>query len=98
MAYYVETIKNKRGRDAILLRRNWREGQKIIKQTIANLTDLPAAFIQGIDAVVRGGVAFASPEQAFEIARSTPHGQVVAALGMARQLRLEQILHRPPSR
>ena len=96
--YYVETIKNKRGRDTILLRQSWREGQRIRKQTLANLTDMPRFLINGIDAVLRGGVAYSSINQAFRIARSLPHGHVAAVLGTARTTGLERILHRTPSR
>lgn len=98
MAYYVETIRNRRGRDTVLLRQNWREGKRIRKKTIANLTDMPAPIVHGIDAVVRGGTAFTSLDQAFAIVRAWPHGHVAAALGTARQLGLERILDRHPSR
>lgn len=98
MAYYVETIRNKRGRDTILLRQSWREGARIRKKTIANLTDMPAVMISGIAAVVRGKVACASIDQAFGIARSLPHGHVAAVLGTAHSLGLERMLQRTPSR
>ena len=98
MAYYVTTIPNQRGRDTVLLRFDRREGSRIIKKTIANLTDLPASMIHGIEAVVRGGTAFASLPEAFDIARSRPHGHVAAVLGTARRLKLESMLHRQPSR
>ena len=98
MAYYVETIKNKRGRDTVLLRQSWREGDRIRKKSIANLTDMPAFMINGIEAVVRGGVAYTAIEQAFAIHRARPHGHVAAVLGTARAIGLERILHRKASR
>ena len=98
MSIRVERIPNKRGRAAILLRKSWREGKRIRKKTLANLTDLPADKIAGIDAVFRGGVVFASLAEAVSIRRSCPHGHVAAVLGMARGLGLERMLHRTRSR
>ena len=98
MSIRVERIPNKRGRAAILMRRSWREGKRIRKKTLANLTDLSERQIAGIDAVLRGGVAFRSLEEAFSIRRSLPHGAVAAVLGTARHLGLERMLHRSRSR
>jgi len=88
MAYNVETIKNQRGRASILLRHAWRDGHRIRKKTIANLTDLPPAIINGIDTIVRGGVAYDRLDQAFHIARAWPHGHIAAVLGSARKIGL----------
>ena len=98
MSIRVERIPNKRGRAAILMRRSWREGKRIRKKTLANLTDLPEVQIAGIDAVLRGGVAFRCLEEAFAIRRALPHGAVAAVLGTARHLGLERILHRKAGR
>ncbi len=98
MAYRIDTIPNKRGRDTVLLRKYWREGRRIRKQRIATLTDMPATVINGIDAVLRGGVSFASVDEAFSIRRAQPHGHVTAVLGTARAIGLERILDRSPGR
>ena len=98
MSIRVERIPNKRGRAAILMRRSWREGKRIRKKTLANLTDLSERQIAGIDAVLRGGVAFRCLEEAFSIRRARPHGAVAAVLGTARHLGLERMLHRSRSR
>ncbi len=98
MAFNIEIIKNKRGRNTVLLRQAWREGKRIRKKTIANLTDLPQALINGIDAVVRGGVAFARLNDAFRIRRALPHGHIAAVLGTAHSIGLERILHPRVSR
>ena len=98
MSIRVERIPNRRGRAAILMRRSWREGKRIRKKTLANLTDLSERQIAGIDAVLRGGVAFRSLDEAFTIRRSLPHGAVAAVLGTARHLGLERMLHRRRSR
>ena len=98
MSFHVDTIPNRNSPPAILLRQAWREGKRIRRRTIANLSKLPPALIHGIRTVVRGGVAFESLEQAVSIRRALPHGHVAAILGTCRQLGLERILHRNPSR
>ena len=39
---YVETVPNRNSRPAVLLREGWREGGRVRKRTLANLTDWPA--------------------------------------------------------
>ncbi len=94
----VERIPNRRGRACFLMRQSWREGRRVRKKTLANLTDLPPDRIAGIDAVLGGGVVFSSIDAALAIRRSLPHGAVAAVPGTARGLGLERILHRSRSR
>ena len=42
MTYRIDEIPNRSGKPAILLRRHWREGKRIRKETVANLTRHPA--------------------------------------------------------
>ena len=98
MSYHVEAIPNRNRRPTILLRKAWREGKRIRKKTLANLTSLPPGMVEGIRRVVKGGVAFEQPDEAFQIRRSLGHGHVVAVLGLCRQLGLPRILHRLRSR
>ena len=98
MSFHVDTIPNRNSPPAILLRQAWREGKRIRRRTIANLSKLPPALIDGIRTVVRGGVAFPDLEAAVSIRRALPHGHVAAILGLARQLGLPRILHRTASR
>ena len=98
MSFHVDTIPNRNSPPAILLRQAWREGKRIRRRTIANLSKLPPALIHGIRTVVRGGVAFESLDHAVSIRRALPHGHIAAILGTCRHLGLERILHRNPSR
>ena len=98
MSFHIETIPNRRGRDTILLREAWREGAKVRKRTIANLTCLPPAVIEGFRAVLRGGIVLGSPDEVFGIRRSLPHGHAAAVLGTMRSLGFEGILGRKKSR
>lgn len=98
MSIGIETIPNKRGRDTVLMRRYWRNGKKVEKETLLTLTDFPAEVIQGFDAVLRGGAAFRSLSDAIQVRRALPHGHIAAALFTARRIGLENILHRKRSR
>jgi hypothetical protein len=76
---------------ATLLRRSYRENGKVKKETLANLSHLPAEAIDAIRRVLRGETLM-SVEDAFEIERSLPAGHVNAALAMARRLGLAALL------
>ena len=41
MAIYVEKIPNRNSPPAILIRKAWREGKRIRRQTLANISKLP---------------------------------------------------------
>jgi hypothetical protein len=80
-----------------LLRRSYREGGKVKKETLANLSRLPPGAIDAIRATLRGEV-LAPAAGAFQIERSLPAGHVMAALAMARRLELGRLLDRQPCR
>jgi hypothetical protein len=80
-----------------LLRRSYREGGKVKKETLANLSHLPEEAIDAIRRTLRGELLVAA-DQAFAIERSLPAGHVNAALVMARRLELARLLDRAPSR
>ena len=80
------------------MRKAWRDGKRIRKQTLANLTQLPPDLVEGIRRVLKGGVVLTSPQEAFAVARSLPHGHVAAVLGLCRRLGLPRLLHRTASR
>lgn len=82
---------------ATLLRRSYRQGGKVKKETLANLSHLPVEAIDAIRAVLAGKTVM-SVEDAFEIERSLPAGHVSAALTMARRLGLAALLDRSPCR
>jgi hypothetical protein len=66
---YIERIPNRNSRPAILLREAWREGKKIRKRTVANLTDWPEEKIELLRRVLKGE-SIVSPQAAFRIERS----------------------------
>src|SRR6266542_280158 len=82
---------------AHLLRRSYREGGTVKKETVANLSHLTDEVIELIRGTLRGQ-RFVAAEEAFEVERSLPAGHVEAALFMARRLELARLLDREPSR
>jgi len=82
---------------AVLLRRSFREDGKVKKETLANLSYLPAEAIDAIRRVL-AGETLVNAQDAFEIERSLPAGHVNAALAMAGRLGLAKLLDRTPSR
>jgi len=98
MSYHVDVIPNRKSPPAILFRRAWREGKKIRRETISNLTGMPAYIIDGIRAMLKGGVVYKDIKEAFPIKRSLPHGHVAAVYGTAKKLGLDRVLHRKGSR
>ena len=98
MAFYVESIPNRNSPPAVLLRQAWREGKRIRRRTIANLSRLPPETVNGLRILLKGGFAVPSLDLVVSIRRALPHGHVAAVLGLCRQLDLHRILHRRPSR
>ena len=94
---YIETVPNRNSPPAVLLRESYRDGGKIKKRTLANLSKLPPEQIALLRAVLRGE-PLVPAGGGLEIVRALPHGHVLAALGMARRIGLERLLPRGPER
>ena len=81
MAISVDVIPNRSSPPAIQFRQAWREGSRIRRRTIANLSKMPPEMVDAIRAMLKGGVVFACLDEAVTIRRALPHGHVAAALG-----------------
>lgn len=88
---HIDKVPNRGSRPAYLLRESYREGQRVRKRTLANLSSLSDAQIEAIRDVLRGEQV--RPVGAlFEVVESKPCGHVQAVrvamqrLGMARLL------------
>ena len=80
-----------------LLRHSFRDEQgRPRKETLANLTALPDAALEAVRKVLRGET-LVSADEAFEVERSVPHGNVAAAHVMASRLGMRALLG-PPCR
>jgi hypothetical protein len=89
---YVERVPNRNSPPAVLIRESYREGGKVKKRTLANITHLGEENIEAIRALLKGGTVLESVPGAVEVLRTLPHGHVVAALGTARNLALDELL------
>ena len=89
---YIEAVSNRNSPPAILLRESYREGGKVRKRTLCNLSDWPTAYIEGLRGVLKGGTVIPAERDAFTVIRSLPHGHVAAALGTAHKIGLDRIL------
>ncbi len=88
---YVERVPNRNSPPAVLLRESVREGSKIHKRTLANLSDWPQPQVDSLRRLLKGET-LVSPQDALLITRSLPHGHVTAVLGTLRSLGVEQLL------
>jgi transposase len=89
---YIDVVPNRTSRPAVLLREGWREGNRIRKKTIANLTDWPEQKVEALRRVLRNEPVMA-PQDVFVVKRSLPHGHVEAVLGTIRKLGVEKLVY-----
>ena len=96
---YIERVPNRNSPPAVLLRESYREGGRVKKRTLANLSHLSDATIEGLRRVLRGDTVVA-PDDAFTIERSRPHGHVAAVVGTIKKLGVDRLLasRRTPER
>jgi hypothetical protein len=88
---YIDVVPNRTSAPAILLRVAAREGKRIRKRTLANLSDWPPEQIEALRSVLRGE-RLVSPESVFAIERSLPHGHAQAVLATMRRLGIARLL------
>ena len=93
---YVETVPNRNSPPAILLREGRREGKKVHKRTLANLTHWPKDKIERLRRVLKNE-PLVHPDQLFLIERSLPHGHVEILLEAMRRLKLPALIDPRPS-
>jgi transposase len=95
---YIERVPNRNSPPAVLLRESYREGSKVRKRTLANLSKLPDHAVNGLQALLKGGVTIASLPDSFKITRSRPHGHVAAVLGSLKNTGLHNLISSENSR
>jgi hypothetical protein len=91
---FIDTIPNRKSPPAILLRESYREGGRVRKRTLANLSKLPQALIEGIARLLAGGKVAGKGDSKpdLEIVRSLGHGHVWAVRATMRKLGLDRTL------
>src|SRR6516225_2267475 len=80
LAMYIESVPNRNSPPAILLRESFRDGAKIKKRTITNLSDWPAELVEGLRTLLKGGTATPADRESIIVRRALPHGHVAAVL------------------
>jgi transposase len=93
---HIDVVPNRGARPAYLLRESYREGARVRKRTLANLSALSEAQILAIRAVLRGEPVSPLAEQ-FEAIASRGHGHVQAVRVAMQRLGLESLLAARPS-
>ena len=94
---YVESVPNRNSRPAVLLRETRREGDRILKRTLANLSDWPAQKVETLRRLLRDET-LVSPSDLFTTSRSLPHGHVEVVLSLIRRLGVDRLISSTPSR
>jgi len=88
---YIDIVPNRKSPPAILLRESIRQGEKIVKRTLANLSNLSIDQAQAIRRILKGE-KLVLPEEHFTILSSRPHGHSEAVLLTIRRLGLDKLI------
>ncbi len=92
---YIDIVPNRTSPPAILLREAYREGGRIVKRTLANLSHWPMAKVEAMRAVLKSnGDVQVLPcgDMPFEVIRSVPVGHVAAVVGAMRRLGIPDLI------
>jgi len=89
---YVESVPNRGSPPAILLRETYREDGKVKKRTLLNLSDWPRERVEGLRALLKGGVVMPPGTESLQVIRTLPHGHVSAVLGVIGKIGLDRLL------
>jgi hypothetical protein len=94
---HIHIVPNRGSPPTVLLRESYREGSKVGKRTLANLSSLSAAQIEAIRAALRGE-ALQPMAQCFEITASRSHGHAHAVALAMQRLGFASLVASRPSR
>jgi hypothetical protein len=95
---YIDLVPNRGSKPAILLRESIREGKRIRKRTIANLSALTLDQAEAIRLVLKGEGLAPAAGGGLECLRSLAHGPVEAVLTAMRRLGFDKLIDGKPSR
>ena len=94
---HIDVVPNRGARPAYLLRESYRDGARVRKRTLANLSSLSDEQIFAIRAVLRGE-QLGPVAECFEVSASRAHGHVQAVRVAMHRLGFESLLGSRPSR
>jgi hypothetical protein len=92
---YIDVVPNRNSPPAVLLRESFRENGKIVKRTIANLSDWPMDKVEALRVLLKsnGGMQVVpTGDMPMDVVRSVPYGHVAAVLGAMQRLDLAGII------
>lgn len=92
---HIDAVPNRTSRPTYLLRESYREGKKVRKRTLANLSALSDEQIEAIRAVL-AGLDVRPVDELFETLRSRPHGHVQAVRVAMQRLGFERLIASRP--
>ena len=93
---HIDGVPNRTSRPTYLLRESYREGKRVRKRTLANLSALSDEQIEAIRAVL-AGQPVGPVEALWQTTRSRPHGAVQAVRVAMQRLGFESLLASRPS-
>ena len=94
---HIDTIPNRNSRPAYLLRESVREGKRVRKRTLANLSSLPIDQIEAIRRILKGE-RLGPVEDGLEVVRSLAHGHVEAVMTAMKRLGFDKLVDARSSR
>ena len=94
---YIEKVPNRNSRPTILLREGHREGKKVVKKTLLNLTHWDLELVDAFDRILKGAKAVSAGDL-FSVKSSFPHGHVEVILGTMDRLSLPRLISCKPCR
>ena len=94
---HIHVVPNRGSPPTVLLRESYREGSKVGKRTLANLSSLSAAQIEAVRAALRGET-LQPLEQRLEITASRSHGHVQCVATAMQRLGVASLIASKPSR
>jgi len=94
---HIHVVPNRGSPPTVLLRESYRQGSKVGKRTLANLSSLSAAQIEAIRAALRGET-LQPAAHSFEITASRSHGQVQAVSLTLQRLGFASVIASKPCR
>ena len=94
---HIHVVPNRGSPPTILLRESYREGAKVRKRTLANLSSLSLAQVEAMRALLRGE-ELRPIAQCFEITASRSHGHVQAITAAMQRLGLASLIASKPGR
>lgn len=94
---HIDTVPNRGSKPTLLLRSTHREGTRIVKTKIANVTNWPPDVVEALRLALKGK-KLVPADEFFKSERNVAHGHVEAVFGTIRRLKLDSVIASKPCR